>query len=48
LLELRYGSAGSVFLGEEGIMHSSTALLIKTRTTPGQRAKASLQLPVRI
>ena len=49
MVELRYGVAGSVVVGDGGgVMRKPRALCVRPRPAPGERAKNNQRPPVRV
>jgi hypothetical protein len=48
MVELRYGVAGSVVVGDGGVLRKPRALCVRPRPAPGERVKHNLRPPVRV
>ena len=48
MIELRYGVAGSVVVGDGGVVRKPRALCVRPRPAPGERAKNNQRPPVRV
>ncbi len=48
MVELRYGVAGSVVVGDGGVLRKPRALCVRPRPAPGERVKHNQRPPVRV